>query len=549
MSEPVDAAAKPAPSQPERAPSLKQRPAYIRTTERPPVGYLDTRSATVKKPSPTNDALLRESLQVQAEPSTCVTSATTQLKVLCRKFAVLSEKVKQEAKLREDAEREIKRLNTIIDGNASMVVSSTRSDTQIYIRSLQEELDHVKEELAITKDELAQAQMDLHAAKPRTAYAYQCDTSQVVDHQTKWDREQMQKIQDTLSCTINELQEELTAKDHQVDALRETSQRDKAKIKDLEHMLEAVEEQAHAAKETTAKAAQELRDAAALQSNDRHKLHLVQETVKEERSIKEALQHQIATLHQVNDALQRRCDTLVRRLKLNSTFATEAQTLKQQVLDAERDHEVLVKTIRELKNQHFDHVSDLKGTLHETQATNQELSKRILELETEMQALRSQNAIIADYSVHRGATHPLPYTSSATRPLSRPMPHPMSVPPVVDTPSRYRPSHFATEPRAPSLTDDGFRQPPMVQQQAQAQQQRGPEAIESRGPENEQPRSSAPTRGRPGAETDHSILRALKHRNKQLQERLQQEADATYQLEEEINLITSGYHSLLHNES
>ncbi|KDO29040.1 hypothetical protein SPRG_06095 [Saprolegnia parasitica CBS 223.65] len=541
MSEPVDATAKAAPPQPERASSLKTRPAYIRTTERAAAGYLDPRSATVKKPSPTNDALLRESLQVQAEPSTCVTSATTQLKVLCRKFAVLSEKVKQEAKLREDAEREIKRLNTIIDGNTNMVVSSTRSDTQMYIRSLQEELDRVKEELAITKDELAQAQMDF---KPRTAYAYQSDTSHVVDHHTKWDREQMQKIQDTLSCTINELQEELTAKDHQVDAFRETSRRDKAKIKDLEHMLEAVEEQAHVAKETTAKAAQELRDAAALQSSDRHKLHLAQETVKEERNIKEALQHQIATLHQVNDALQRRCDTLVRRLKLNSTFATEAQTLKQQVLDAERDHEVLVKTIRELKNQHFDHVSDLKGTLHETQATNQELSKRIRELETEMQALRSQNAIISDYSVHRGATHPLPYSSSRT------MPQAMSAPLAAETHSRYRPSPFAPalEPRAPSLlTDDGYRQPPMPQQPQQ--QQRGPEAIESRGPENEQPRSSAPTKGRPGAETDHSILRALKHRNKQLQERLQQEADATYQLEEEINMITSGYHSLLHNES
>ncbi|RQM10323.1 hypothetical protein B5M09_000098 [Aphanomyces astaci] len=41
------------------------------------------------------------------------------------------------------------------------------------------------------------------------------------------------------------------------------------------------------------------------------------------------------------------------------------------------------------------------------------------------------------------------------------------------------------------------------------------------------------------------ILRALKNRNKQLQERLQQEADATFQLEEEINMITSSYHTLL----
>jgi len=49
-------------------------------------------------------------------------------------------------------------------------------------------------------------------------------------------------------------------------------------------------------------------------------------------------------------------------------------------------------------------------------------------------------------------------------------------------------------------------------------------------------------------EIDHSILRALKNRNKQLQERLQQETNATCQLEEEITNITSSYHSLMQQD-
>ncbi|RHY07581.1 hypothetical protein DYB25_000062 [Aphanomyces astaci] len=78
------------------------------------VSLLDNRDAKVKKASPSDDAILKESLQVHNSSKTCVTTATTQLKVLCRKFAVLSEKVKQEAKMREDAEKEIRRLNDII---------------------------------------------------------------------------------------------------------------------------------------------------------------------------------------------------------------------------------------------------------------------------------------------------------------------------------------------------------------------------------------------------------------------------------------------------
>lgn len=45
---------------------------------------------TVKKKSPTSAAIVREGLK----PNLSATEATSQLKVLCRKFAALTEKVK-----------------------------------------------------------------------------------------------------------------------------------------------------------------------------------------------------------------------------------------------------------------------------------------------------------------------------------------------------------------------------------------------------------------------------------------------------------------------
>ncbi|ETV89931.1 hypothetical protein H310_15227 [Aphanomyces invadans] len=58
-------------------------------------------------------------------------------------------------------------------------------------------------------------------------------------------------------------------------------------------------------------------------ANEMEKLHAAQDIINEERTVKDALQHQVSTLHQVNDALQKRCDALVRRYQLNATFLAD----------------------------------------------------------------------------------------------------------------------------------------------------------------------------------------------------------------------------------
>ncbi|KAF0691793.1 Aste57867_17064 [Aphanomyces stellatus] len=593
-----------------------------RSTDRS-ISLMESRDAKVKKSSPTDDEILKESLHVQSNPKTCVTTATTQLKVLCRKFAVLSDKVKQEAKMREDAEKEIKRLNDVIEAAKDPVISSTRSDAQ-YVGALKTEVAHLKGELSRTKDELFHTKHELESLRSHTTNAYSFQNQHhpppPVDPHSQWDREQTARIQETLSCTISELHDELSVKEVEIESLRVAVQREKAKQKDMEHMVASFESQNQEDKELLSKMTQDLRNVTMSQASEIEKLHMAQESVKEERSIKEALQHQISTLHQVNDALQKRCDALVRRLKLSANFAHESQSLKSQVDELETQNEGLVKSMRDLKQGHFQELEALKVALHSAQTTAQEAEKRVLELQGELTAMRIQNNTMSEYMMY-GPKRVQPVESRET-PSMFSQPHsPLNSPayrPRQEPTSHYSQLQYNRQPHHNIQNMEGLRppalpiQPPThashynYQQQMPRNQEFTPMAqyqqpkelehsvrtqamtndpsapyyppgspepkvrttyskvstwryddkyipethTHTHEPENEQPtkRSSAGLNRSTSGDSDHSILRALKNRNKQLQERLQMEADATFQLEEEINMITSSYHTLLQNE-
>ncbi|KAF0737838.1 hypothetical protein AaE_008906, partial [Aphanomyces astaci] len=273
------------------------------------VSLLDNRDAKVKKASPSDDTILKESLQVHNSSKTCVTTATTQLKVLCRKFAVLSEKVKQEAKMREDAEKEIRRLNDIIQDATNPLITSTRSDAQQYLRAQKDELADVRDQLHRTQDELyhvtqaydrlrAELEHHHHASLQPPSHPLQQQHQGMVDHQIQWDREQASRIQDTLSSTITELHDELNVKEVEIESLRASLQREKTKQREMEQTTVAYEEQNRQDKDQLTKVTQHLRDVTMSHANELEKLHAAQESAKEERTVKEALQHQISTLHQ-----------------------------------------------------------------------------------------------------------------------------------------------------------------------------------------------------------------------------------------------------------
>ena len=54
------------------------------------MNYLESSGSTVKKKSPTSVTMIKDSMK----PNLSAAEATAQLKVLCRKFAALTEKVK-----------------------------------------------------------------------------------------------------------------------------------------------------------------------------------------------------------------------------------------------------------------------------------------------------------------------------------------------------------------------------------------------------------------------------------------------------------------------
>ncbi|KAJ0405392.1 hypothetical protein P43SY_000271 [Pythium insidiosum] len=81
--------------------------------------------------------------------------ATMQLRVLCRKFAALTEKVKDETRIREEAEREVRRLKALLEGNDAPVIASTRSEAHALIKELKESQERLKQELRQEKEKNA----------------------------------------------------------------------------------------------------------------------------------------------------------------------------------------------------------------------------------------------------------------------------------------------------------------------------------------------------------------------------------------------------------
>ncbi|ETV89989.1 hypothetical protein H310_15171 [Aphanomyces invadans] len=113
----------------------------------------------------------------------------------------------------------------------------------------------------------------------------------MLDSQIQWDREQARRIHDTLSCTIAELHNELHAKEVEIESLRASVQREKAKQREIEEMTASLEAQNCQDKDQLSKVTQGLRDMTLSHANEMEKLHAAQDTINEERAVKDALQH------------------------------------------------------------------------------------------------------------------------------------------------------------------------------------------------------------------------------------------------------------------
>ncbi|KAF1775762.1 NAD-glutamate dehydrogenase [Phytophthora cactorum] len=253
----------------------------------------------------------------------------------------------EETKVREAAEREVRRLKALLDKEASPVVASCRAETQAYVRELKEPS---------------------------------------LKHQSAWDKEQVNKIQVTLKLTIEELEEELSRKEEEIQTFRERSQRDRARIKALEDEIRAKDDAQRAAQEARRQLEADLQQAQTEITNELENMQRIHDQAREDRAMRETLEQQLVTLGEVNAALEQRSHALVRRLELSSTVTQECQDLKMQLRDAEVDNETLVQTVCQC----------VKAFMKKAQVEQQ-----VLELQEDLASLQAQNSLFSEWMLVR----------------------------------------------------------------------------------------------------------------------------------------------------
>uniref|UniRef100_K3WE92 Uncharacterized protein n=1 Tax=Globisporangium ultimum (strain ATCC 200006 / CBS 805.95 / DAOM BR144) TaxID=431595 RepID=K3WE92_GLOUD len=366
------------------------------------INYLDS-SSTIKKKSPTSGALLKESMKANLSAA----EATAQLKVLCRKFAALTEKVKEETKVREEAEREVRRLKAILDGNNAPVISSCRAESQAYMRDLKAAHDKTKQELRFEKEKnamLVSKALELEKEKNALLAVAQAAVPMpeaTPSRQTKWDKEQAQKIQATLKMTIEELQDELNRKQEELESYKERFQRERSRTKQLEDEVRSREMAERNAERVRKQLETDLREAEQEITREQENAHRVHERAQEDRMIRDSLEEQLETLNEVNAALEQRCNALVRRVELSACVTQDCKDLKMQLRDAEIDNETLVRTIHDIKEQDFLREKELKGAIESAKDETRQVELHVKELEADLISLRAQNSLFSEWMLVR----------------------------------------------------------------------------------------------------------------------------------------------------
>uniref|UniRef100_H3HB79 Uncharacterized protein n=1 Tax=Phytophthora ramorum TaxID=164328 RepID=H3HB79_PHYRM len=359
------------------------------------VAFLENRGAVVKTKSPSNAALLKAGLKANLSSS----EATAQLRVLCRKFAALTEKVKEETKVREAAEREVRRLKALVERDSSPVVASCRAETQAYVRELKETQDKLKRELRLEKEKnerIVAKALELEREKSALLATQSQQQAQPSARGSN-----VYKIQSTLKLTIEELEEELSRKEQETQTYRERSQRDRIRIKALEDESRAKDDAQHVAQEARRQLEADLRQAQTDITNELENMQRIHDQAQEDRALRETLEQQLETLGEVNAALEQRCRALVRRLELSSAVIQECQDLKLQLRDAEVDNETLVQTIRNLKEEQFVREKDWKVRVESAREEKVHVEQQVRELQEDLASLQTQNSLFSEWMLVR----------------------------------------------------------------------------------------------------------------------------------------------------
>lgn len=131
----------------------------------------------------------------------------------------------------------------------------------------------------------------------------------------------------------------------EIESYRERFQRERGRVRALEEEIRSKEEAERAAGRVRKQLEAELQQAQTEITSEFETVQRVHERAQEDRAMRDTLESQLATLNEVNAALEQRCRALVRRLELSASAAQQIDELKAQLHDAEIDNETLVRTV------------------------------------------------------------------------------------------------------------------------------------------------------------------------------------------------------------
>lgn len=131
-----------------------------------------------------------------------------------------------------------------------------------------------------------------------------------------------------------------------------------------------------------------------------------------EETMRTTMEQQIETLNQVNDALEQRTRTLMKRLEMSTIILNERDELRAQLRDTEVDKETLVHSIKDLKDQYFKKETHWKCQIEQIRAEKSHLSSHISELQSDITSLRAQNALFSEWMLVRNENN----TAGSTTP-------------------------------------------------------------------------------------------------------------------------------------
>lgn len=224
---------------------------------------------------------------------------------------------------------------------------------------------------------------------------------------------------------------------------RERAQQDRSRTKQLELELQSKERSERGAEQLKEQLEGELRAAEAELGNALQQSDKAAVRATEDRVLRETLEDQLATLNDVNTALEQRCNALLRRLELSAGVIQDGHDLKMQLRHAEIDNETLVRSvrtpgcqtvfyslslslsltlgvarlqIRELKDQHFRREKELKMEIEKALDGKRAVEAHVAELEADVAALRTQNLLFSEWMLVRNENALITKTELLTSP-------------------------------------------------------------------------------------------------------------------------------------